>query len=262
MTFEVQNGCFHYEKAKEILSGVNVCVRENNILTILGSNGVGKTTLLKCMMGLLKWTRGETHIDGRPISQMKYSEFWKMIGYVPQAKLSAFAYTVEEMVLLGRNAHLGMAQIPKGGDIKIMEESLSTIGILHLRHKLCSRISGGELQMVLIARALTAKPSLLILDEPESNLDFRNQMIVLETIRQLCREKQISSIVNTHYPEHALSISDKTLLLRGDGSCVFGNSADIITESYLQEAFGVHVKICEIPVAQRRYTCVLPLSLA
>jgi iron complex transport system ATP-binding protein len=262
MTFQVQNGCFHYSGGKEILSDVNICVRDNQILTILGSNGVGKTTLLKCMLGLLKWTAGETRIDGRPIAGMKHQEFWKKIGYVPQAKLSAFAYTVEEMVLLGRNAHLKMGGLPRAEDVKIMEESLSAIGVRYLRHKLCSRISGGELQMVLIARALAAKPSLLILDEPESNLDFRNQIIVLDAVRRLSREKQISSIVNTHYPEHALSISDLTLLLCGDGTSVCGDSASIITEPYLRKAFGVHVKICDIPVEQSSYTCVLPLSLA
>ncbi len=262
MTFEVENGCFRYPGGKEILKDINVTIRHNEVLSILGSNGVGKTTLLKCMLDLLKWTSGRTRVDGRTVARMQHSEFWKKIGYVPQAKLSAFVYTVEEMVLLGRSAHLRLAQLPKAEDVKIMEESLSAIGILHLRHKLCSKISGGELQMVLIARALAGNPSLLVLDEPESNLDFRNQIIVLETIRYLSREKQISSIVNTHYPEHALSISDKTLLLCGDGSCVCGRSPEIITEPHLRSAFGVRVKICDIPLDESSYTCVLPLSIA
>lgn len=262
MIFEVKNGCFGYEKEKEILSGVNFAIRENMILTILGSNGVGKTTLLKCMMGLLKWSRGSTYLEGRPAGEFSYKDFWSRIGYVPQAKLSAFAYTVEEMVLLGRSAHLKMTELPKAKDIKIMKDSLETIGIPHLRHKLCSKISGGELQMVLIARALAACPSLLVLDEPESNLDFRNQIIVMEAIKNLSRERGISSIVNTHYPEHALSVSDLTLLLKGDGSCLCGKTHEIVTEKYMRSAFGVRVKICDIPVENDSYRCVLPLSLA
>jgi len=262
MIFEVKNGCFGYERTREILTDISFSLRENTILTILGSNGVGKTTLLKCMMGLLKWTRGHTALDGRLANEWNQKDFWKKIGYVPQAKQSAFAYTVEEMVLLGRNSHLKMTETPKEQDIAVIKESLSVIGIAHLRHKLCSKISGGELQMVLIARALAACPALLVLDEPESNLDFKNQIIVLEAIKNLSREKGISSIVNTHYPEHALAVSDLTLLLRGDGSCLCGNTQDIVTEKYLRSAFGVNVKICDIAVEQEKYQCVLPLSLA
>ena len=262
MKFEVVDGRFGYEKGKEILRDINFTLEDDAVLTILGSNGVGKTTLVKCMLGLLKWTSGSTLIDGQEVGNMKHTEFWKKIGYVPQAKLSAFAYTVEEMVLLGRNAHLKMTEMPNEDDREIALDCLDCIGVKHLRHKLCSKISGGELQMVLIARALAAQPSMLILDEPESNLDFRNQLIVLNTIRELSKEKHISSIVNTHYPEHAISISDMTLLLQGDGTSVCGTTRSTITESLLQNAFGVNVKICDVPVDGSKYTCVMPISLA
>lgn len=115
--------------------------------------------------------------------------------------------------------------------------------------------------MVLIARALAGGPSILVLDEPESNLDFRNQMIVLETIERLCREKGISAIVNTHYPEHALSISQKALLLTPRGFTMFGPTEEVLSESHLDEAFGVEVKLYPLKHKDRTYTCVLPVGL-
>ena len=262
MNFKVENGCFGYTGGKKVLSDINFEVNQKEILSILGSNGVGKTTLLKCTLGLLNWNSGRTLIDGKNRKDMKQSDVWSLIGYVPQAKLSAFAYTTEEMVLLGRNSRLGVLEQPGKEDRAIADQCMKRIGIEYLRGKLCSQISGGELQMVLIARALAAEPKLLILDEPESNLDFRNQLIVLETIKDLRDEEGISSIVNTHYPEHAITISDKALILNRDGSSVFGAAKDTIEEPHLEKAFGVNVKIKDFYLSEKKSTCVLPVSIA
>ena len=229
---------------------------------MLGSNGVGKTTLMKCMLGLLKWTSGRSCADGEDVRRIPHAQLWKRIGYVPQAKQAVFAYTVEEMVLLGRSAHLGLAKQPRAEDREIALSCLRDVGIERLKGRLISRISGGELQMVLIARALATQPEMLILDEPESNLDFRNQLIVLETIAGLRRERGLSFIVNTHYPEHAISISDKTLLLTGGGRSLSGPTAQVITEENLHSAFAVDVCIRDLDVQNGKYTCVLPLKLA
>ncbi len=260
MKFEVRNGNFGYDKDNKILKDINISISGNSILSILGPNGVGKTTLVKCMLGLLKWSGGETYLDDKPVSKMKHKEFWRMMGYVPQAKLSAFAYTVEEMVLLGRNTHLKEMELPGEKDYKIANECLEYVGISHLKHKLCSKISGGELQMVLIARALTAEPKMLILDEPESNLDFRNQLIVLNTIKELSKEKNIPAVVNTHYPSHALSISEQALVLARD-RYLYGDAKKIITEQSMESAFGVYVKIADIKTDKGLHTCVLPVAL-
>ena len=165
-------------------------------------------------------------------------------------------------MLLGRSAHLGLAKQPRAEDREIALSCLRDVGIEHLKGRLISRISGGELQMVLIARALATQPQMLILDEPESNLDFRNQLIVLKTISDLRRERGLSFIVNTHYPEHAISISDKTLLLMGGGRSLSGKTAEVITEENLRNAFAVDVCIRDLDVQDGKYTCVLPLKLA
>ena len=246
MKFTIENGCFAYDASRTILQDVCVQLDGAEILTVLGSNGVGKTTLMKCMLGLLKWTSGRSCADGEDVRRIPHAQLWKRIGYVPQAKQAVFAYTAEEMVLLGRSAHLGLARQPRAEDRQIALNCLR----------------GGELQMVLIARALATQPQMLILDEPESNLDFRNQLIVLKTISDLRRERGLSFIVNTHYPEHAISISDKTLLLTGGGRSICGKTADVITEQNLRNAFAVDVCIRDLDVQNGKYTCVLPLKLA
>lgn len=261
MKFEVIDASFHYKKNSPLLNHINFNIGNSEVLSILGANGSGKTTLLRCMLGMLAWTEGGSYLDGSDLSRMKSKEIWQKIGYVPQGKLSIFAYSVEEMVLLGRNPYISTFRQPSKRDYEIAWECLELIGISHLKDKLCSQLSGGELQMVLIARALAAKPSLLVLDEPESGLDFKNQMIVLETIQKLCSNNSISAIINTHYPEHAISISDKTLLLLPDGTNLFGDTKEIVQEKHMRQAFGVDVVMKEIEIPGKTYTCVVPVGI-
>ncbi|MDR1137574.1 MAG: ABC transporter ATP-binding protein, partial [Synergistaceae bacterium] len=202
MIFSVERASFSYPRGRRILKDINFGIRPGQILSVLGPNGAGKTTLLKCMMGLLKWGEGASAIDGIPIDRINYRELWKKIAYVPQAKYSALSFTAEEMVVIGRNAHLGTFGQPGADDYRYAAQALDEVGAGRLKDKLCGEISGGELQMVLIARALAAHPSMLVLDEPESNLDFKNQLIILETIERLARERNISCVFNTHYPAH------------------------------------------------------------
>jgi iron complex transport system ATP-binding protein len=260
MTFSVHHASFAYRQMS-ILKDICFCVEPGQTLAILGPNGVGKTTLLKCMMGLLKWDSGASQIDGMSISQIHYREFWKKIAYVPQAKNSVFSYSAEEMVVMGRSAHIGSFRQPSASDYALARQAMAEVGISHLRDRLCSEISGGELQMVLIARALSAQPSMLVLDEPESNLDFKNQLIILDTIEGLAREKNISCIFNTHYPAHALKIASHALVLTRDRHSLFGPAREVINEDNMRRAFEVNVHINEVQVNQKSYTSVLALSV-
>lgn len=261
MRFEVKDGCFGYGKGREILHNISFEVPEGKILSVLGPNGVGKTTLLRCMMGLLTWRSGGTFIDGKDIKTMKEKEVWQKVAYVPQAKGIAFSYTLEEMVLMGRSAYIGPLHQPSKEDLEICHEAMNLLGIFHLKDKYCNAVSGGELQMALIARAISVKPSLLILDEPESNLDFRNQLIILEAIEKLVKETGISCIFNTHYPVHALKISDKSLILSRDGRTRFGDTAEIINAQCMREVFGVEVHINTAVYGQLEYQTVTALSI-
>lgn len=261
MIFEVRKGSFAYAKGQEILKNIDLSICHGDVLAILGPNGVGKTTLLKCMMGLLKWGRGGSFLDGENIASLPHRRLWQKIAYVPQAKGPAFSYNVEEMILLGRSAHIGMVNLPGKEDYEKVEEAMETIGITHLRRKDCNRISGGELQMVLIARALVAEPSLLVLDEPESNLDFKNQLIILEAIRKLAEYKGISSIFNTHYPAHALKISNKSLILNRRGSSFFGDTQTVVNCETMRDSFAVNVHISAVQISNQKHNLVIPLSI-
>lgn len=261
MIFEVKHGCFGYHQ-KQILNDITFRIESGEVLSVLGSNGVGKTTLLKCMMGFLHWNSGDTLVDGISIKDMKQKDLWKKIAYVPQAKGSAFGYTALDMVILGRSAHIGTFHQPKKEDVDIALKAMKDVGILYLKDKLCTQMSGGELQMVLIARALTVSPDMLVMDEPESNLDFKNQLIILDIIKNLSKERKISAIVNTHYPAHALQISDKSLMLNRDGTSYYGAVSDIINKENMRKAFGVNVHINEIELDDQSYKSVIPLGLA
>lgn len=261
MKFEVKNGSFGYNKNNVVLDNISIELNEGEILAILGPNGVGKTTFLKCMMGIMPWINGETLIDNKNIKSIKPKYLWQKVGYVPQAKGLAFSYTLEEMVQFGRNAYIGNTGSPKKEDMKICLETMKLLKIDHLKDKLCNKISGGELQMALIARALVAKPKILVLDEPESNLDFRNQLIILDTIKNLSKELKLGCIFNTHYPAHALKISDTSLLISKNKETIFGKSNEIITKENMEKIFAVKVDICSIKNKICDYNTITALSI-
>lgn len=261
MNFQVIEGSFYYDSSRKLLDRVGFSVGEGDVLAILGPNGAGKTTLLKCMMGLLPWREGSTFLDGSDIKAIPFRELWKTVAYVPQAKGSVFSYSAEEMVLLGRSAHIGMVSQPSKEDRERALRAMDSIGISYLAGKSCNKMSGGELQMVLIARALAAEPRILVLDEPESNLDYKNQLVVLDVIERLAREKGICSIFNTHYPAHALRVATKSLVLDGRGTCRFGDSKSVINSENLRSCFSVNVHIDKIDLGNNVYDLVIPLNV-
>jgi len=261
MIFRVQDGCYTYPHAdRQVLQNINLSFSDHEVFAILGPNGAGKTTLLKCALGLLPWKHGSTLLDGTPIATMPARALWQKIAYVPQAKHVVSASRVEEMVLLGRSSHISAFSAPSSEDVRIARETMERLNLLPLRDKLCSEISGGELQMVLIARALSAQPELLILDEPESNLDFRNQLLVLDTMTELARSGT-ACMFNTHYPAHALRRADYALMLGRDGQYVCGRASDVVTEENIEKFFGVHAVIGEIETQGNQYADVIPLRL-
>lgn len=261
MTLSVKEASFGYKKDHLILKNINFELDKSEVLSILGPNGVGKTTLLKCVMNMIKWISGTAYLNEKPIFEIPEKELWKSIAYVPQAKNTAFSFSAYEMVLLGRSSHIGIFSHPSKRDKEIADNAMERIGISHLKNKSCNRMSGGELQMVLIARALAAEPNILILDEPESNLDFKNQLIILDIIKDLSKKSEISCIFNTHYPDHALKVSTHSLILNRDLSFFYGKSDQVINSETLRKSFGVNVHINDTFVDDEKYQHIIPISI-
>lgn len=262
MILEVENGCFGYPKQEEILTDINIKLEEGHILSVLGPNGIGKTTLLKCMIGLMPWSRGRSLLAGKDIRTLKSKEIWNMISYIPQTHGFSFSYTGLEMVMLGRSSHLGLFSQPGHREIEMAEAMMEKVGITRLADKDCNSMSGGELQMVLIARALINEPKLIILDEPETGLDFHNQILVLNMVEKLAHKENIGAIMNTHYPTNAMSIADEALMMNRKGDRFYGSTGDILNESNISKSFDVNVVVDEIMYQNRTIRSVVPVSLA
>lgn len=261
MILKVENGCFGYPKQDEILTDINIQLDEGHILSVLGSNGIGKTTLLKCMIGLMPWSRGRSLLMGNDICNMSSKEIWNTISYIPQSHGFSFSYTGLEMVMLGRSSHLGMFQQPGKKEIELAEQMMERVGITRLADKDCNRMSGGELQMVLIAKALINEPKLIILDEPETGLDFHNQILVLNMVEKLAHEENISAIMNTHYPTNAMSIADEAFMMNHSGERFYGKTGDILNEQNISRSFDVNVVVDEIIYQNKTIRSIIPVSL-
>lgn len=260
MKLSVQGGCFSYHAGQPLLKDIGFEAESGDVLAILGPNGAGKTTLLKCMLNLLHWQKGETRLDGEDVRALTQRALWQKVAYVPQAKQTSLFCTVEEMVLLGRSSHIGAFSAPSKEDLHQAHAAIERLGLAHLLGRRCCELSGGEVQMVLIARALAAQPGVLVLDEPESNLDFKNQLLVLDTMEQLA-ESGLACVFNTHFPAHALRRANKALLLGRGGKSVCGKTRDVVTEDKISEFFGVRAVIGEMQTPLGTYQDVIPVSI-
>ena len=259
MTLTVQNGSFAYKKGASLLEGITLQAERGDVLAILGPNGAGKTTLLRCMLNLCRWKQGQTLLDGRDVRAIPERMLWQTVSYVPQAKTAVSSCTVEQMVLLGRSSRIGAFSAPTQTDLQKTHDAIGRLGLCSFTDRRCCELSGGELQMALIARALAAEPQVLILDEPESNLDFKNQLLVLDTMQSLAHAG-LTCIFNTHYPAHALRRANKALLLGRSGKSLFGSTQDVVTEENISDYFGVRAVIGSIETPDGAYADVIPVS--
>lgn len=243
MKLNVNNCSFSYVQNKPILKNLSFNLDTGKMLCVLGQNGIGKTTFLNCLTGILKWQSGYVSIKGKEIDGILKEPD---VAYVPQVHGVKFPYSALDMVCMGRTKHMSFFATPSKLDKELAMECLNTVGIAHLSTQSCSQMSGGQLQLVYMARSLAGKPKLIILDEPETHLDFKNQNLIIRLIRSLVSDKKISCIMNTHSPAHALQISDNTLLLGKDGMYEFGNTCHILTEESINRFFDVSTKIVDL----------------
>jgi iron complex transport system ATP-binding protein len=222
--------------------GVEIEIPAGEVVCLLGPNGSGKTTLLRTLLGLLPPLAGTVTLDGRPLEAWPARERATRLAYVPQAAESYFDFSVLEMVEMGRTAHRGVFARPGARDLERANDALARLGLTALAERPIHRVSGGERQLALIARALATEATYVIMDEPAANLDFGNQALVLEEIARL-RQAGVAVVFSTHHPDHALRIADRVAMIRGGAMMAAGPTDDVVNSENLSALYGRAVEV-------------------
>lgn len=242
---------FAYPGFSDVLHGVTFNVAPGELVTLLGPNGAGKSTLLNCIAGLAKPRRGSIHLDGYTLDELGQREVARRVAYVRQQVNVGFAYTVREYVAMGRAPHLALHERPGQADYALVDAALDRLGIQDLADRVYSQLSGGQRQLVDVARALAQSPQLILFDEPTSALDYGNQMKVLRMVRDLSREG-FAIIMTTHNPDHPILLGGSVCLLDREGYLSKGTITDIMREDVLERVYGVPLMIREVSDAHRQ----------
>lgn len=250
MTLEIKDLCFSFD-GTPLLTDVSLTVGRGEVVCLLGPNGAGKTTLLDCVMGFLRPSSGSILVDGKELRSYSRPALAEKLSYVPQLHHPSFPYSVREIVKMGCTAAQGVFALPKAEHDARADAALERVGLLRLADRPYTTLSGGELKLVLLARALVQNAPLMVLDEPTSSLDFRNETVFLETLASLARQEGIGVLTATHSLQHAFffesrSLPVKAVMLQKGRPPRVGTPEELITAQTLREIYGVHAAIGEI----------------
>jgi iron complex transport system ATP-binding protein len=223
---------------RTVAQGLDFTLGAGEVLCLLGANGSGKTTLLRTLLGLLAPLQGEVRLQGQNVAHWPRAALARQLAYVPQQHQGLFPYRVLDVVLMGRATYLGRFATPGRSDRALALDCLAAMGMAHLQAAQYTALSGGERQLVLIARALAQQSRLLILDEPTASLDFGNQIRVLERVAGL-RQQGLAVLMTTHQPEHALRVADRIALLGAGRLLALGAPQATATPAALGQLYGV-----------------------
>ena len=241
MILRIADISFSYD-SEETISGITFEAKEGELVSILGPNGVGKSTLLKCIDDIQRPLTGSIEVDGSCTRDMTRSEISKVIGYVPQESYRS-GTTVFESVLIGRKPHI--ASDVSDRDIRMVSRIIDIMGLSSISQRKVDEISGGEYQMVQIARALAQQPKVLLLDEPTSSLDLRNEYEILHMVLHIIRENSMAAVMTNHDLNVALRFSDRFILMK-DGRIFAAGGIEIITPENIRSVYGIDVSVGEI----------------
>ena len=242
---EVENLSFSYTKNAEVLKNISFKAEEGSYVCLLGPNGAGKSTLFQCMLGLNEKYKGCIRVCGEDIKSLSEKQLARKIAYIPQSSVHAFNYTVDDVVLMGTTSLTNGFASPGQKERKLAMDALKRLNIEYLSGRKYKNISGGERQLVLIARALAQQAKILFMDEPTANLDYGNQCRVLEEINRLSSQGY-TIIQSTHNPDHALMYADCTIAISGGTVAAFGNPREVLNSELMSRLYGVNVRLVNV----------------
>lgn len=255
MNIDIERLSFSYKEGKEVLSEASFSLSNADMTVLLGRNGAGKSTLFKVFLKMLSPKEGRIAIDGKELSSFGSRELSRVFSYIPQSSYMEFPYTVMDTLLMAKASTLSLFSAPKKENEDEAVEILKSFGIGHLAFRIMDNLSGGEKQLVLIARALLQNSAFIILDEPTSNLDYGNQLMVLEKLKELNRNG-VGIIYSTHNPELALTYSSKILTLNRGKIATYSSPEKLVEESKLDELYGRKLYIRKVFTGENeRYVC-------
>jgi iron complex transport system ATP-binding protein len=247
-----------YYGSTKILEDIDFAVKSGEFLGILGPNGSGKTTLLKSISRILEPKKGAILIDASNIYDMKTVDVAKQLAVVPQTTPVTFDFTALEVVLMGRNPHLARFAVESKEDLAIAKNSMQLTNTWDLAKRPVTELSGGERQRVIIARALTQEPKILLLDEPTTHLDISNQLEIMDLIKQLCKTKKLLIVAVFHDFNLAARYCDSVILLKDGKIVAVGKSDDTLTSENIKKVFNVDTLVKRHPITGTLH--VIPIS--
>ena len=257
MGIEVKNLSFSYKKGIPVLHDVNFQLQSGKFICLLGPNGVGKSTLFKCMLGLLRNYTGEILIDGENTRSLTQKQLARKVAYIPQSTAPVFNYTVADVVLMGTTSLTSGFSSPGEKERVYVTQALETLNIQHLQDRMFMNISGGERQLVLVARALAQQAGILFMDEPTANLDYGNQIRVLEQVRRLSGSGY-TVIQSTHNPEQAFLYADEVLAVKDGTIAAHGSPNKVMDAGLIRDLYGIEAQV-ESLMDDRMRVCI-PVS--
>lgn len=256
MKLVVDRLSFGYPHSRPLLKEISFCAESGELISLLGPNGTGKTTLFRCILGQLR-ASGEVTLDGQPLSSLSPRQLASRVAYIPQSHSPAFSYPVEEMILMGAAAGLKWFQHPGRTERERLDEVIDSLGLEPLRQRAFDTLSGGEQQLVMMARAMMTDARVWLLDEPAANLDYGNQTRLLLQLQQLAAKGYLL-IQSTHSPQQAALYSSRVLALADGKLAGDGEPAKVLDAEMIQTLYGLKVQVCDIPSGGRNVRVFLP----